>query len=537
MSYIDLSYSEDDETCHRHRAAAAKSWGRQIPTPSHCDARPVKRSHAVPLELNSFYSWNNEKRTSTLAGRACYPYAKNFTAPNCGAGVAESGRRSWSHMPTVPPNARCTQYASPLVPRESLATSEAPYDSEVTLPFGRARDLLQHPVIRASTLQYAGLILGIAAGVAMARLGGAEVKGIFSAFSAAVVILGMLINLDFAHQALVLARSAGDKSLVLRSLGQLWKFYALGCLVLAAVCDWLVPAYVPLVIGAAAFTLCSHLNIAANGLVSSHYSALTAFAQQAIISAGVITLWLAEVLDERSAIGLAVLSYLLPVPFLVHRIRSKTDLASDDPGRVAVGPMLWHGLRWQPGRILHFAIMRADVVIVLLLFDASAAGVYSIGLTFASLTAMLPTQIGNYLIHKGARETIGNIDRLLFLAAFFAVALGVFLVIVGRPLINGVYGAAFAGAFPILLATLPGAIGYGLINMLANRARMSGLPGEYTLAMVLGATIMAAGIFVLQEPFGAVGVGIASSFGSVVAMVALWLAYRSGLRAGLGEAA
>lgn len=83
-----------------------------------------------------------------------------------------------------------------------------------------ARNLLTHPITHASGLRAISLLAGVAGSVVIARLGGADVKGVASAYAAANVLAFIAVNLDIPQQLLRFAREQGDGS---RTLGFMWR--------------------------------------------------------------------------------------------------------------------------------------------------------------------------------------------------------------------------------------------------------------------------------------------------------------------------
>ena len=64
------------------------------------------------------------------------------------------------------------------------------------------RALLGHPVSQASALRVAAVVVGLTGSVAMARLGGPEIKGVAAAYAATNTLVFTIVNFDFAQQVL-----------------------------------------------------------------------------------------------------------------------------------------------------------------------------------------------------------------------------------------------------------------------------------------------------------------------------------------------
>lgn len=371
-------------------------------------------------------------------------------------------------------------------------------------------------VALATGLQMSAMVLGVIAGVVIARAGGTAVKGEATAFAAATVLVGSIANLDLPQQALLIARRMSDNSAVMSILARSWMAYVL--LAIATVLAGLMfdESLVVITLGSLMYLIGGQLAIGANGVFSPVSSAISMVVQQAVMVVGATGLALAGRVDESTVRLLIVASFIAPMPYLMARLLQ---------GRLSLAhpalPAIRMGLFWQPARVLQFALMRADVLVAYLLFSPATAGIYSVALSTAALVGIAPTQFANMVLHRGAKSRQLNTSVELAGALVVATFFGIGLASTGMWLIPFLYGDAFADAYTLMLLCLPGAIAFGGVQVLGNRERMSKSPWRLTVATSAGVVAMAGVIFLTRDWIGVNGIAIASSVGAVAALLLL----------------
>jgi O-antigen/teichoic acid export membrane protein len=202
------------------------------------------------------------------------------------------------------------------------------------------------------------------------------------------------------------------------------------------------------------------------------------------------------------------------------------DLLAATPrgGRSAVREQAMFAAKGALSSGVTFLARRVDVLVVAAVLGARDLGVY----TLAVATAELLFQVSNALTWAAtgrlASRPIGDAAQLLarmlrtLLAAQFAGALLLF--IVGPWLLVHVYGAAFAGAGPILRIILPGVVVYSadaaLSYFIAVRSGRPGLLFAFeATAFVAGAVLSYAGV----KTIGMTGAAIADTATFVLSYV------------------
>lgn len=384
-------------------------------------------------------------------------------------------------------------------------------------------DLTGHPVARAASLQAVGTVLGVCAGIVIARLGSPEVKGTASAFAAAVILTSTVVSVDLPQQTLVHGRSTNRLGDVKATLLVAWRGYLVLGAVAMVVAFLFAPSAIWIVVGGAAFLVCTQAAVASNGVSGPTSSAMSALTQQVVMVVGALAFGLADRLDEDTVRVIVVLSYLTPVPMLWRR------LSRAGPGVRPALPVVWglvrRGLRWQPARLCQYLLMRLDMLVVFVFLGSAAAGIYSVGLSAASLVGVVPTQFANAVLHIGTHGDVHDIRAQIRGAVITSLIASIPLVVFGGWLLPYVYGAAFADAYGVLLWCLPGVIALGVNEVLGNRLRMLGGARDLTGWNAVGLIVMSGAIALTIDPLGITGVAMGSSAGAVVAAAGLYASY------------
>lgn len=376
------------------------------------------------------------------------------------------------------------------------------------------RRIFHSGVARASSLRILALVLGVAASVVVARLGGAELKGVASAFAAANAVAFSFINLDLGHQIL----RHGREKRVLAAVGGLlargWALYIAVGSIVAVIALAVSASTVWLIIGTIAFLIGNQASVAATGLRGAVVSAWGAVIQQLVMIGGAVLLASLSAFTEESVKYVVVASYLGPLVyyafFLWRRRGTDPRPRFEDLLKIA-----WAGLPWQVARLPQMLLLKLDVVVVFVAVGSSAAGIYSVGLSLAMLCIIVPSQFAASALHQATKGGGGSPGRFMLLAAGSGTATAVVLAATGVPAIAVLYGTEFDGAYGVMLSTLAGACAYGVMQVQSNYIRILGRGSSLFSTNLLGLVVMLAGFAILIPQFGAIGAGAAFSLGCV----------------------
>lgn len=388
--------------------------------------------------------------------------------------------------------------------------------------------LLRHRVVRASALRVVALVAGVACSVLIARLGGADVKGVTSAFATASILGFTLVNVDLAQQTLRHGRSTGTLASTRSRLVSLWPWYGALALLVAAVGLVVGSTHVVwLAAGALAYLLSAHMGSASTGLAGPAVTAMGGIVQQlALIVATLAAAGLGR-LDVSTAPLLVVVSFLAPLPLYAWaaRPRGRSGQREPRPSGELLG-LLRSGFAWQGARVAQLLLLRLDTLYVFWFLGAGAAGVYSVGLATAGLGGLVPAQFASNATYEATLGRRSTLRRGLRLTGWCGLVGGVGLAVVGWPLLRLGYGREFTGSYFVMLAALPGVIAYGVLQVFTNQTRIVGEVRDVFVPSATGAAVMLVGLLALTPAWHTVGAAAASSLGAVAAVVTVYVRWR-----------
>jgi O-antigen/teichoic acid export membrane protein len=374
---------------------------------------------------------------------------------------------------------------------------------------------------RASVLRALAILLGIASSILMARLGGAELKGLASAYAAANALAFMALNFDLAQQLLRRGRDSGDLSNLAALLIRTWPYYLIvtGSLGGAALAvgngnvAWLC-------LGAVCFLLPTQFGVVSNGIAGPKTTAWGAVLQQGTMAALTLLVHFTVGLSDGSVKSIICIAYVAPLPYFVVQARQGQSLnvKNTSLGLSKIFHLAAQGLRWQPSRLLQLLLLRLDTLVVYGTLGAGAAGIYSVGLSTAALAGLVPAQFAQNATFRatgGPRSQAGH-DLVGALAS--GIACGLLLGASGWFLIPIAYGPSFSDAYWVLLCALPGVVAYAGLQVITNRLRILGQPRIVWIASGGGVVVMVIGLTVMLPALGTIGVAISSSAGCLGAL-------------------
>ena len=378
------------------------------------------------------------------------------------------------------------------------------------------------PVARATLIQSLAVILGVVAGVLIARLGDASVKGTVAAYASISVIIATIVNLDIPQQALLEARRRSDLGIVRGLLLGSWRIYGAAAAVSLVLASFFAPRMIWLVLGALLYLIAGQAALATNGVSGIGSTSLNALLQQAVMAIGAISLGLAGSLDSDTGKVLLLSSYLIPLPFIWHRL---TKLSR---GKVASGRNVLfvarRGLRWQPARGAEYLLLRLDLLLVFHFLGSASAGIYSVGFSTAALALLAPTQLAHVVIYRGTQGGDLTVARELRAALLLATGASTVLGATGWWLIPTVYGPEFATSYHIMLLCLPGVIALSAIQPIVSSLRLSDGAATMTVWMSIGLATMIAAAAMTFPHLQAQGIAISASVGTATTAVGLLVA-------------
>ncbi|KRC87473.1 hypothetical protein ASE25_17235 [Terrabacter sp. Root85] len=392
--------------------------------------------------------------------------------------------------------------------------------------------IVRHRVFKASALRGVSLLTGLVSSVAIANLGGADVKGITSAFAATTILVFTLGNMDLAQQVIKVGREQGDLDATRRRLLRLWPWYGGLSLVGVAVGFIAHKPYVSWVaLGAFVYLVTASMGSAANALSGPAVVALGGLVQQLVLLVAALALWASGNLTSSMAPVVVITSFVAPLPLYVRAARPVSTGVGAIPGPSLVA-LMKGGMRWQPARLAQNLLIRLDLLVVAAVLGASSAGVYSVGVALAGLAGIIPAQFSLNSFFEAAQGSGKSLRKNIVAAVVAGSIGGALLAAVGWPFISVAYGKEFEGSYGVLLAALPGVIAYGSVQVHTNQMRILGTARSVFIPSILGLGSLVLALAILVPSFGITGAALASSCGCGVAAVSTYLQLRGARLAG-----
>lgn len=387
------------------------------------------------------------------------------------------------------------------------------------------------------SFQALGLVAALLTSVLLARYLGPEGKGTVDLFSllllliADVGMLGATYGFIYllANRKERLAEIHGDALAVAAVLGVV----GLGLAVIApdAIAGLLGEIDARLVaLGLAAAGFVGY-SAAWSGLMFGTDHAPDTYRVQAAVSAitalSVGGLVLIDRLTAEAAIaiiaGLAVASAV--VRFALARRRHSDERPA--PSGTTLRAALVFGVKVLPARIANWLHFRVDLLVVSHIVGLAGVGVYAVSVRWAELLWIVGLGVQSAGVFRVASESRSSArafaKRLSLLVLGLTASAGVVLIVIGRPLLEALYGPGFEDAFIPLAILVPGVVLWDASRVLSNYVSLNlGRPGIITAISLLGAIVNIVGSLLAVERWGINGAAFVTSLTySGVALITL----------------
>lgn len=364
---------------------------------------------------------------------------------------------------------------------------------------------------RAAALRIIAMFLGLAASIAIARLGGAEVKGVYSAFAAGLSLAFLFVNFDLPQQALRAARAESAIDAVLPWMRRPWLAFLAAGSVVSIIGLIFVEALVPYGIGLAIVTVSTQAGVVAMGTRGPVNYAVSAVVQQGVALALALMLGLAGYLTTASAVTVVLVS--LAVPLIVLWKGAPISVFSQSTLNLNVKRLLGGGAAWQTVRSLQTAMLKIDLLWVTFLMGPKMAGIYSVAVSTAMLVNIVPQQISNQLLSDVLRRKSMEWRRPLLLGVLSGFGTALVLGLAAWPLLPLVYGTEFAASRVPMVVAMCGAVAYGGLQVVSNYVRNLGTRRDYLAFMAPGAVAMIGTLLISVPRAGLVGAAVSFAVG------------------------
>jgi O-antigen/teichoic acid export membrane protein len=160
--------------------------------------------------------------------------------------------------------------------------------------------------------------------------------------------------------------------------------------------------------------------------------------------------------------------------------------------RAVFREMFRYGFKTYIASMIMYLALRINIMLINYYHGEQASGVYSIATQLLDVVYLLPTTLGLILFPKVSsnREDSGELTAKVFRFAVLVmglICLGI--IIVGKPLINLLYGDKYMGAIEPLYWLTPGIFSLSLFNILMYDLSGRGMPPIVVIAPTVGLVI------------------------------------------------
>ncbi len=192
------------------------------------------------------------------------------------------------------------------------------------------------------------------------------------------------------------------------------------------------------------------------------------------------------------------------------------------------------GLKMHPGLIAYWANLSLDRLVVNYFLGAYAVGLYGVASGLGELLWQLPAAMAIALFPRAAgpaSSTAQVAARAARQATALVAVAAVALALLSPVLIPALFGRAFSGARPALLALLPGVVFFTPGRVLSSYLIAQGRQSALTWSAGLGVTLTIGLDFLLIPRWGITGASVASSvaYGCTSAVLVIWFLAASGM--------
>jgi O-antigen/teichoic acid export membrane protein len=192
-------------------------------------------------------------------------------------------------------------------------------------------------------------------------------------------------------------------------------------------------------------------------------------------------------------------------------------VSAPDPHRSAVRPLLSFGWRSHGANVLTFVNQRLALLLLTVYLGPAATGIYVVGAQLAERLWILSEAVSTVLfprlsalhLHEAERRRLTPLLGRMVLALSAVAALA--LALVGRPVIQLLFGDAYAAAYLPMLWLLPGVVALSLSRVLSSDIAARGRPGLNALIAALALVCNVGLAWWLIPAFGMAGAAAAAS--------------------------
>ena len=158
----------------------------------------------------------------------------------------------------------------------------------------------------------------------------------------------------------------------------------------------------------------------------------------------------------------------------------------------------------------------------------SMIGIYSLGLTLSDKIVLIPDTLKGILVSKLAKGADNEeVAKVLRIGLWASISLCAVIILIGKPVINLLYGAEYAGAYSIVTITAAGTLAIVYFKIIAqyNIVNKKQILNVYMLSIAVVVDIVFNLFFI--PIWGIQGAALATSIGNIICGVVYIIYFRS----------
>jgi len=184
------------------------------------------------------------------------------------------------------------------------------------------------------------------------------------------------------------------------------------------------------------------------------------------------------------------------------------------------------------GELVLLAMLRADVLLVAAFLPLRDVGLYAVATALAEVLWIVPDGVAQVVLPTTARRPdLARTRRLLKAATGVTAAAGLVLVVIARPLVDAVFGRAFADATQAVPLLVVASLGGGVWKIVGAEVVARGTTRPRLTSACAGFVVMVLVDLVAIPTLGIAGAALGSACGYAIAAVVVARAWKRGVRA------
>ena len=234
--------------------------------------------------------------------------------------------------------------------------------------------------------------------------------------------------------------------------------------------------------------------------------------------AGALVLLLLDRPSVPTVMALGAGGNVLTIAICARYVRRHRDAS---PGSAGVGPTWTRALRFGAaggaGELVLFGMLRIDFLLVAMFLPATAVGIYAVATALTELLWVVPDGTAQIALPSAAGTDADALPAVFRVALTLTAVLGVLLSLLAEPLLQIVFGAAYAPGARAVPFLAVAAVAGGAWKMLASDLAARHSTRDRLTSATTGLVAMVVADLVLIPAFGIAGAGAGAALGYVVA--------------------